>query len=67
MLRIPSNASVPRGRHVSFSGGWKRRAGGRVVAGVEKGCVGVRFSTGMSMVLSKWIITPIKVGCKSHK
>ena len=38
-----------------------------MVAGVEKGCVGVRFSTGMSMVLSKWIITPIKVGCKSHK
>ena len=23
--------------------------------------------TGMSMVLSKWIITPIKVGCKSPK
>ena len=23
--------------------------------------------TRMSMVLSKWIITPIKVGCKSHK
>ena len=22
---------------------------------------------GMSMVLSKWIITPIKVGCKSRK
>ena len=23
--------------------------------------------TGMSMVLSNWIITPIKVGCKSPK
>ena len=27
----------------------------------------VSCTTGMSMVLSKWIITPIKVGCKSHK
>ena len=29
----------------------------------EKKCV----FTGMSMVLSNWIITPIKVGCKSRK
>ena len=26
-----------------------------------------KHTTGMSMVLSKWIITPIYVGCKSHK
>ena len=26
-----------------------------------------RGDTGMSMVLSKWILTPIKVGCKSRK
>ena len=25
------------------------------------------LGTRMSMVLSKWIITPIKVGCKSRK
>ena len=25
------------------------------------------YCTRVSMVLSKWIITPIKVGCKSHK
>ena len=28
---------------------------------------GICACTGMSMVLSKWIITPIKVGCKSRK
>ena len=66
MLRIPSNASVPRSPCEVLRGGGTL-TGGRVVAGVENGCVGVRFSTGMSMVLSKWIITPIKVGCKSHK
>ena len=27
----------------------------------------IYMCTGMSMVLSKWIITPIKVGCKSRK
>ena len=27
----------------------------------------LRIPTGMSMVLSNWIITPIKVGCKSRK
>ena len=27
----------------------------------------VAMFTGMSMVVSKWIITPIKVGCKSCK
>ena len=29
--------------------------------------VSFREGTGMSMVLSKWIITPIKVGCKFRK